>query len=108
MNRGELWTVAGGVYASKPRPALIIQDNHYEATDSVTVLPLTTAEVDAPLLRLSVPPTGATGLERPSFIMIDKLTTVRRSSVLNHLGRLSSAKMLDVERALLVFLGLAD
>ena len=107
MNRGELWTVAGGVYASKPRPALIIQDNRYDATDSVTVLPLTTAEVNAPLLRLSVPVTGATGLERPSFIMIDKLTTVRRSNVLNHLGRLSSAQMLDVERALLVFLGLA-
>jgi mRNA-degrading endonuclease toxin of MazEF toxin-antitoxin module len=47
VKRGEIWLVAGGVYASKPRPTLIVQDDHFE-TDSVTVCPSTTTDVDAP------------------------------------------------------------
>ncbi|WP_262103471.1 type II toxin-antitoxin system PemK/MazF family toxin [Arthrobacter sp. Marseille-P9274] len=108
MNRGDIWTVAGGVYATKPRPALIIQDDRYDATDSVTVLPLTTSEVDAPLLRIGLQPTPTTGLQGASFIMIDKLTTVRRSNVQERVGRLPAAQLVEVERALMVFLGLAD
>ena len=108
MNRGEIWTVAGGVYTSKPRPALIVQDDRFAATASVTVVPLTTTEVDAPLLRIPVPTTDTTGLGRPSFIMIDKLTTVRRGNVVERVGRIAASQMVDVERALIVFLGLAE
>jgi mRNA interferase MazF len=108
MKRGELWTVAGGVYASKPRPALIIQDDRYDGTASVTVLPLTTTAVDAPLLRLPVQPSATTGVLEVSYVMIDKLTTVRRTNVEERLGRLPAAQLLRVERALLAFLGLAD
>jgi mRNA interferase MazF len=107
MIRGELWTVAGGVYASKPRPALIVQDDRFGDTDSVTVLPLTTVGVDAPLLRIPVPVDSTTGIRQDSFIMVDKLTTVRRSNVQERVGRVSSALLVDVERSLLVFLGLA-
>jgi mRNA interferase MazF len=108
MKRGELWTVAGGVYASKPRPALIIQDDRYDGTASVTVLPLTTTAVDAPLLRLPVQPSATTGVLEVSYVMIDKLTTVRRTNVEERVGRLPAAQLLRVERALLAFLGLAD
>jgi mRNA interferase MazF len=108
MKRGELWTVAGGVYASKPRPALIIQDDRYDGTISVTVLPLTTTVVDAPLLRLQVDPSATTGLRGTSYIMIDKLTTVRRANIQERIGRLPAAHLVEVERALLAFLGLAD
>ena len=52
MNRGEIWSVAGGVYASKPRPAVILQDDRFDGTDSVTVCPLTSIDVPAPLLRV--------------------------------------------------------
>lgn len=107
MNRGELWTVAGGVYASKPRPALILQDDRFDATDSVTVLPLTTAAVDAPLLRIPVEAAPLTGLRQESFVMVDKLTTVRRSNVEERVGRLSSSQLVAVEQAVIVFLGLA-
>lgn len=55
MRRGELWTVVGGVYASQPRPALVVQDDLFAGTTSVTVAPLTTTLVDAPLLRVPVP-----------------------------------------------------
>ena len=108
MNRGELWTVAGGVYASKPRPALIIQDDRFSGTDSVTVLPLTSVAVDAPLLRLPIAPTPTAGLREPRYVMIDKLTTVRRVNMRDRLGRLSANQLIEVERSLLVFLGLAE
>ncbi|QTX05175.1 type II toxin-antitoxin system PemK/MazF family toxin [Agromyces archimandritae] len=107
MNRGELWTVAGGVYASEPRPALILQDDRFDATDSVTVAPLTRTFVDAPLLRIPLAATEVSGLRAASQVMIDKVTTVTRSNVQERMGRLTSAQMVEVERALLAFLGLA-
>jgi mRNA interferase MazF len=106
VRRGEIWTAAGGVYATKPRPVLIIQDDHFAGTDSVTVIPMTTTAIDAPLLRIPVDPTPANGLEQPSQIMIDKVTTTRRSSVQKRLGTLGAAELVRVERSLLVFLGM--
>jgi len=105
--RGELWTVAGGVYASKPRPALIFQDDAFDGTDAVTVLPLTSNLVDAPLLRVRVVGSDLSGLERDSDVMIDKLTTVRRTNVVSRVGRLSVDQLAEVERAVMAFLGLA-
>jgi mRNA interferase MazF len=108
VNRGDIWTVAGGVYATKPRPALVIQDDRFDATESVTVLPMTTTAVDAPLLRIPLHPSATTGIRQPSFVMIDKLTTVRRSNVQERMGRLPTVQLVEVERALMAFLGLAD
>lgn len=106
MNRGELWTVSGGIYAKKPRPALIIQDDLFSATDSVVVIPLTATVADAPIARAAIPTT--TGIAQPSFAMIDKITTVRRSNLGGRIGRVPAALMADIERSLLVFLGLAS
>lgn len=105
--RGDIVLVAGGVYASKPRPAVIVQDDLFDATDSVTVCPFTTSDVPAPLLRMLVPADAATGIDSPSFAMVDKLTTVRRSNAGEAIGRLDSVQMVELERRLLVFLGLA-
>lgn len=62
MIRGEIWTVAGGVYASKPRPAVLLQDDRFDGTDSVTVCPLTTTSVSAPLLRMPLSADTMSGL----------------------------------------------
>jgi len=105
--RGELWTVTGGVYASKPRPALIIQDDFFAGTDSVTVLPLTTTIVDAPLLRVPIIHTTDNGLVQDSWVMIDKLTTVRRSNLAQRIGRVAIEELINCERLIAVFLGLA-
>lgn len=109
MNRGEIWTVAGGVYASKPRPAVIVQDDLFDATSSVTVAPMTSTLLDAPLMRIRI--SGGvgllSGLDHDSDVMIDKLTTVRRSNVHARVGRLSAEQVVEVERALMAFLGLA-
>lgn len=107
MIRGELWLVAGGIYASKPRPALIFQDDAFESTDSVTVLPLTSSLVEAPLLRVRVTPRNLSGLVRDSDVMIDKITTVRRTNVTTRVGRLSADQLAEVERSVMAFLGLA-
>lgn len=108
MNRGEIWLVAGGVYASKPRPAVLIQDDRFDGTDSITVCPFTSMEIEAPLLRTRIDPDGINGLDSASWIMVDKLTTVRRANVTQRIGRLSSAQLVELERLVMVFLGLAD
>jgi mRNA interferase MazF len=105
MRRGDIVTVAGGVYASKPRPALVVQDDRFDATDSVTVCPFTTTEVDAPLLRIPVIANEANGLGQDSYLMIDKITSVRRSNARTVLGRLEATTLVEFERRLLVFLG---
>lgn len=105
MRRGDIVTVAGGVYATKPRPALVIQDDRFDATDSLTVCPFTSTEVDAPLLRVAVTADQGNGLQRDSFLMVDKITTIRRSNALEVVGRLEAATLVEVERRLLVFLG---
>ena len=109
MNRGEIWTVAGGVYAAKPRPAVIVQDDLFDATSSVSVAPMTNTLLDAPLMRIRM--TGGngllSGLDQDSDVMIDKLTTVRRSNVHARVGRLTAEQVVEVERAMMAFLGLA-
>lgn len=108
MKRGEIWAVAGGVYSPKPRPAVIIRDDRFTDTGSVTVCPLTSTPVDAPLLRLPVTPGERSGLTSGSWIMVDKITTVRRSNVSRQIGQISAAQIVELERLLAVFLGLAD
>lgn len=107
MNHGELWTAAGGTYSSKPRPVLILQDDLFDATESVTVAPLTTVLADSPLLRIRIPSTDLSGLEHASDVMIDKITTVRRRNVQKRVGRVPASVLVEIERAMMTFLGLA-
>ena len=87
---------------------VIVQDDRFDATASVTICPLTTDPVEAPLTRIAIEPTAATGIEQPSQIMVDKITTVPRTNVRDHLGRLADADLIRLDRALVVFLGLAE
>lgn len=108
MKRGEIWTVAGGPdYAGKPRPAIILQDDAFDATASITICPFTTHAVDAPLMRLSIEPSERNGLRSASHVMIDKITTVSKKKLESRIGRLSDEDIVRVNRAVVVFLGLA-
>lgn len=108
MRRGEIWTAAAGSgYAGKPRPVVIIQDDRFDATDSVTLCAFTTDPTEAPLIRIRVEPDEVNGLREPSALMVDKLTTVPRSKLGERLGQLSDEDMLRLTRAMVVFLGLA-
>lgn len=109
MRRGEIYTAAArGPYTGKPRPVLIVQDDRFDATASVTVCPFTTSPVEAPLLRLPIDSSSENGLDQPSQIMVDKVTTVLRSSLGDRLGKLRDDEFVALNRSLLVFLGLAS
>jgi mRNA interferase MazF len=109
MKRGEIWTVAGwGDYTGKPRPVVIVQDDRFDATDSVTVCALTTDRTEAPLFRIEVAPGRQNGLRMVSRIMADKITTVPRTKLGSRIGRLGPEDMVRLNRAVLVFLNLLD
>jgi mRNA interferase MazF len=108
MTRGEIWTVSGGTnYTGKPRPAAIVQDDHFDATSSITICAFTTDPTDAPLFRLAVEPTERNGLRASCRLMVDKITTVSRAKLGSRIGRLDEEDIVRLNRAILVFLGLA-
>ncbi|MFI5011828.1 MAG: type II toxin-antitoxin system PemK/MazF family toxin [Hyphomicrobiales bacterium] len=108
MRRGDIWTVAGGKdYGGKPRPVVIVQDDSFGATDSITVCAFTTDETDAPLFRLPVDPNERNGLRTACRLMVDKITTVPKTKVGARVGRLDDGDILRLNQAVLVLLGLA-
>src|SRR5437870_11600400 len=108
MRRGEIWTVAGGKdYAGKARPAVILQDDRFDATASVTICPFTTDPVDAPLFRLAIGPNERNGLRAACRLMVDKITTVPKAKIGSRIGRLDDEDIIRLNQGILVFRGLA-
>ena len=100
--------MAGGPgYTSKPRPVVIVQDEAFTARDSLTVCLITTDSSDLPMFRVPVEPTATNGLRLVSHLLVDKVTTVPRRRLGQCIGRLADEDLLRLNRALLVFLGLA-
>lgn len=107
MRRGEIWTIAEAAdYTGKPRPAVVVQDDSFDSTESVTVSPLTSITTDASLFRIAITPNERNGLKAQSRLMVDKITTVRKSRVGIRIGRLDDEDILRLNSAMLVFLGL--
>jgi len=108
LKRGEVWTVSGGApYTGKPRPAVIVQEDRFDSTSSITLCAFTTEPIDAPLLRMLIEPTDRNGLVDASRLMVDKITTVPKSRLGRRIGELNDEDILRLNRALTVFLGLA-
>ena len=108
MRRGEIWTAAAGSkYVGKPRPVAIVQDDRFDATNSVTVCAFTTDPTEAPLFRLRIEPDEVNGLGESCSLMVDKIMTVSRSKLGEQVGRLRDEQMVALGRAILVFFGLA-
>ncbi len=107
MKRGDLVTIALSGDYGKPRPALVIQSDLFDAHPSVTVLPVTSELREAPLFRIRVEPTDDNGLRTTSEVMVDKTQTVALEKIGNTIGHLDDESMLAVNRALAVFLGFA-
>ena len=105
--RGDLVTIAMQGDFGKPRPALVVQANQFIEHGSVTVLPVTSTLVAAPLLRVTVQPSAENGLQKPSQVMVDKAMTVKRDKVGPAFGRIDADALVEVERCLAVFLGIA-
>lgn len=108
MKRGELVTVALPGDYGKPRPAVIVQADPFNDTHaSLTLVPVTSTLVDAPLFRLVVEPSPRNGLRTLSQLMVDKLITVRRERVGATIGVLEPEPVTRLNRALALWLGLA-
>jgi mRNA interferase MazF len=108
MRRGDVVVIAdrgAGDYGGKPRPAVVVQSELFEDTGSVVVCLLTTQQTGAPLLRIAVKPGAVSGLASPSYIAIEKITTIRRDRVGQVLGRLTDDELVALTRSLAVFLG---
>ncbi len=105
--RGDLVTVAVQGDFGKPRPALVIQADLFSEHGSVTILPVTSNLIEAPLFRIAARPTEQNGLRQPSQIMVDKVLSVRRDKLGPSFGRIEAEVMLEVERCLAVFVGIA-
>lgn len=107
MKRGEVWTAAGGgAYTGKPRPVVVVQDDRFDMTASVTVCPFTTDDRDALLLRIPIQPSAANGLAQPCRLMVDKLTTVPKANLRRRIGALDHVQMARLGQAMAIFLGL--
>jgi len=110
MKRGEIWTVASGSgYSGKPRPAVIVQDDRFDATDSITICPITTDPTEAPLFRPIVDRSDGNGLRETSRLMADKIITVPKSRLgKSRIGHLAAHDMINLNRAISIFLGLTE
>ena len=108
MRRGEVWTAAGGqAYAGKPRPVVILQDDRFDATNSITVCPLTSDPTAALLFRVPIEPNSDNGLRQPSYVMADKIASIPKTRIRAFVGRLDDEDLVRLNRAVFVFLGLA-
>jgi mRNA interferase MazF len=106
MMRGDLVTVAMQGDFGKPRPALVIQADQFSEHTSVTVLPITSTLVAAPLLRITLEPSCENGLQKPSQVMVDKAMSVKLDKVGPAFGRIDVDALVQVDRCLAVFLGI--
>ena len=107
MRRGDIVTVSEPGDYGKPRPAAVIQSDELDGTDSVLLCLMTTTERDTPFFRIRVLQ-PSTGLRQPSFIMVDKIVTVRRDKCGGAIGRLDQPTMLALNRTLALVVGIAD
>ena len=107
MARGDLVIVSVAGDYGKPRPALVIQSDQYDKTDSLTVLLVTSTLVDAPLIRHTVLPDATNGLRFTSQVQLDRATSIQRSKIGAAIGRLDDETMLVVTRNLAAFLAIA-
>ncbi|WP_028244873.1 type II toxin-antitoxin system PemK/MazF family toxin [Pseudoclavibacter soli] len=103
MRRGEIWTLRDDRYASKARPVVVQGD--LEQFDSV-VLCLLTSFHRPDAERVRVDPTPSNGLSKTSYVMADKIVTVRQHELGRCVGELTAAQMHAVSRQLARLLAL--
>ncbi|WP_225875842.1 type II toxin-antitoxin system PemK/MazF family toxin [Cyanobium sp. NS01] len=102
LSRGTVVTVASaGVYSGKPRPTVVVQaDRWLQAHPSVTLCPLTSTLLEAPLVHIAVAPSDRNGLRKPCQLMVDKLFTVPVVAIGGILGQLEPQRLIELDLAL--------
>ena len=86
---------------------LIVQSDGVGDVQSTVVCPVTSQDEEAKVLRLALEPSATTGLERRSWIMVEKVTALPQAKLAKRIGEISSEEMEFVGAALSYVLGLA-
>jgi mRNA interferase MazF len=105
MKRFDIYTTIGGTYSTKPRPAVIIQALAFDDFDSLTVIPMTTIEINSDF-RIRIEPSQENNLGKTGFVMIDKLTTIKKSGLGEYIGHIEDKYIDEIENALMKFIGI--
>ena len=109
LKRGEIWTVAGGAdYTGKPRPAIVVQSDKFDATRSVIVCPLTGTAMDAEPARFAIAPSQMNGLQARSYAMVDKISSIPKTKVGRRIGQLHADDVALLNQHVILFFGLAE
>jgi mRNA interferase MazF len=108
MKRGNIVTVSATGDYGKPRPAVIIQSDRLQSTNSVLVSLFTSTLADAPLFRLLIEPSETNGLKHPSQIMVDKIIAIPRDKYGTVIGNIDEGDLISLNHMLAVVVGIAD
>jgi mRNA interferase MazF len=77
LKRGDVVVGVASRDCGKPRPAVVVQGDFFNETHaSITLCPITSHLIDAPLFRISVEPGAGSGLKTQSQVMVDKIMSV--------------------------------
>ena len=106
INRGEIWSVLWTGLAKKPRPALVIQAEEYRLTETDILALITTTENEASVLRVPVKADESNGLQKDSFICLDKLMAIPLANLGKCYGKVSDEVMQEVNERLVKILGI--
>ena len=105
MKQYDIFTTTGGTYSTKPRPAVVIQAVSYDDFDSLTVIPMTTIEIESNY-RIKIDPSVSNNLGKTGFIMIDKITTIKQSNIGEYIGHIEEKYIDKIKSALHRFIGI--
>jgi mRNA interferase MazF len=91
----------------KPRPAVVVQSDLFNATHAtVTLCPITGTVRDYPLFRIDVPPSRSNGLKKPSQVMVDKIITIPHEHIGQVVGEVSAEQIKAINSSLQLWLAL--
>ncbi len=100
MKRGEVWTLRDTRYATKARPVVIIQSDSHDSFDSIILCLFTTFESSKIKTRVFIPANETNGLLKDSYIMTEKIVTVDKNMLGEHIGSLTNKEMEEVSTQL--------
>ena len=87
---------------------IIIQNDLFSETNSITLCGLTMHETDVLFVRFLIQPSSSNGLRSPSSVMVDKIASVPKAKLGYRIGRLDHDDLRRLNVHLRTFLALSD
>jgi mRNA interferase MazF len=108
LKRGDIVIGAQrGDFTGKPRPYVVVQrETTLPDSMTVTACPITTVLLGPGALRVSLAADAVTGLDDPSEVEVDRITTLRKSRIRQQVGSVPADGMAAVDRGLKLWLDL--